>query len=246
LDAYRYAENNPVVFTDASGLCSTTGNWAYVGGVLEQPCNKSNGKPYVGSGPATVDTNHGDSGIAYTSKQPKLPPITGVKPARVPSETLVTDGAPTLADLDLPVSPVTTLPLEADRPWRERWNKYAESYNLGRTASIEAITGAPTFGSDGESHYTLLITVPNDVDLVELDLLLRVRDSYAGRHEYDELVGDPDFSVHPDIHVQMNRMHAEGSKLEGLLVSGTISHLLQSLFEFATSRVGRPPKPRGL
>ena len=66
LDAYRYAENNPVVFTDASGLCSTTGNWAYVGGVLEPPCNKSNGKQYAAAAPATPDVFHGDIGWRQT------------------------------------------------------------------------------------------------------------------------------------------------------------------------------------
>jgi len=70
LDAFRYAENNPVTYSDVTGLCSTTGSWAYVGGVLEPPCNTSNntkGKPprYDDNDyapPKTPDWNHGDSG----------------------------------------------------------------------------------------------------------------------------------------------------------------------------------------
>ncbi len=70
LDAFRYAENNPVTYTDASGMCSTTGSWAYVGGVLEPPCNTTNntkGKAprYDDSDyapPKKPDWNHGDSG----------------------------------------------------------------------------------------------------------------------------------------------------------------------------------------
>jgi len=66
LDPYRYAENNPVTYTDSTGLCSTTGNWSYVGGVLEPPCNKANGSQYSLMAPVTADHNHGDSGHAYT------------------------------------------------------------------------------------------------------------------------------------------------------------------------------------
>ncbi|NTW39614.1 MAG: RHS repeat-associated core domain-containing protein [Cellulomonadaceae bacterium] len=79
LDPYRYADNNPVVFTDASGLCSTTGSWAYVGGQLEPPCNKSNGKQYTPKAPNLPNFNHGDSGWANTGGRGKSPvdPIIG-------------------------------------------------------------------------------------------------------------------------------------------------------------------------
>jgi RHS repeat-associated protein len=72
LDAYRYADNNPVVFTDASGLCSTTGNWAYVGSVLEPPCTKSNGDRYTEKALAP-DPLHGDTGWANTGGWGKPP-----------------------------------------------------------------------------------------------------------------------------------------------------------------------------
>ena len=67
LDPYRYAENNPITYTDATGLCSTTGSWAYVGGVLEPPCNSDNGhdkngKLYKPKPPRQPDWNHGDTG----------------------------------------------------------------------------------------------------------------------------------------------------------------------------------------
>ena len=55
-----------MAFTDASGLCSTTGNWAYVGGVLEPPCNKSNGTRYAAAAPTTPDVFHGDNGWRQT------------------------------------------------------------------------------------------------------------------------------------------------------------------------------------
>ncbi len=75
LDAFRYADNNPVTYTDATGLCSTTGNWAYVGGVLEPPCNKSNGDQYDLPAPTTPDTNHGDSGWFNTGGGSVGPPL---------------------------------------------------------------------------------------------------------------------------------------------------------------------------
>ena len=72
LDPYRYAENNPITYTDANGMCSTNGNWAYVGGVLEPPCNTSNYAPgaapsYAVATPRTADRNHGQSGYALTA-----------------------------------------------------------------------------------------------------------------------------------------------------------------------------------
>ena len=69
LDAFRYADNNPVAYTDATGLCAV-GGWKYVGGVLEAPCNETNGKSprYVGGRKATAlpDYSHGDSGWQLT------------------------------------------------------------------------------------------------------------------------------------------------------------------------------------
>ncbi len=67
LDAYRYAENNPISYTDGNGMCSTNGNWAYVGGVLEPPCNEENGAKWKGiKAPRQPDWNHGDSGWQLT------------------------------------------------------------------------------------------------------------------------------------------------------------------------------------
>jgi RHS repeat-associated protein len=72
LDPYRYADNNPVVFTDASGLCSSTGSWGYDGGsTLEPPCTKINGDQYSLPAPTTPDTNHGYYGYVQTSVLPE-------------------------------------------------------------------------------------------------------------------------------------------------------------------------------
>ena len=79
LDAYRYAENNPVTFTDANGMCAV-GGWKYVGGVLEAPCNVTNGNSprYVGgpegNGPARLQPRRLRLGVdgGRTREEPGL------------------------------------------------------------------------------------------------------------------------------------------------------------------------------
>jgi RHS repeat-associated protein len=229
ISRYSYGFNNPLVFTDASGLEPRA--WKD-GSIVGVP-----GVASVSAAVAKAATK------AASASKPSPKPRSTQNPGPTLEQQFI-DAAPTCEELGLPESPVQKLDTSADMPWRESWNKYAGEYLEGRKALTEAVLGEGALGSDGKIHYPLLNTVPNNVDTTEADFLLNVYDAYAGVHEFDELTGNDDYINDTEIFAQIGALYQRGNTLQALLTTGTVVHVTDNLLDFATSRFGRAPKPR--
>ncbi|WP_291377549.1 hypothetical protein [Demequina sp.] len=235
LDAYRYAENNPVTYTDASGLRITATDRTRGSAVnnedkfwnTHKDLNPGTGrqKPAVPKRPTRVLPGASESRDSDDGAQQ------------------IIESAPTADDLGLKPPSVHKVATDPDRPWLQVWNSYVDRYLYHRELLLADLLGEPAVASDGSVRYpstqirSNVQTVP---ELAEVDFILRVYDAgfgaYAGSDDFLELNGSLDMLMEPEISTQWELWVHESYRLDALTSEGLLVFGSSKLFDLAMDK----------
>jgi|GEM_PF-2102675 len=222
LDPYRYADNNPVVFTDATGLAACSGT-----GANEKACMDSfkKGMGYVAS------TDHQGVGLKQEAPQapakpkPATPSGGSTKPGGAGSTGDVHDQLGyTPGELGLKPPVVATIDPETER-WQSQWNAWVVTYHEQRVAVTNAMLGEPLIRSNGDLAYVPVNNSfePGSDKTLEADWQLRLYDAVASRYAFDYFTGLGDSAYSSPQFNQVLEWYAdEGGKTDAIASQGVV------------------------